>query len=127
MDINKIASEIDDLDTFPPSDVVINYVDKVLSCEINSDRDLRLALYYLSELIEKLSENFDRVTHEQSKKIVNWANLNWFVNDLEHLDLVLTVLVNVDAECVRPLLKAKASCSDNSNSRELILEALSEI
>ena len=127
MNIEEIISEIEDLDTFPPSAIVINFVDKVLNCEVNSEGDNRLILQCLSELVEKLSENYDRVTANQSKEIVDWANLNWFANDLEYLDLILTVLVNVDSRFSKPFLEEKAFCTDNSSSRELIVEALSEI
>ena len=127
MNINELIAEIEDSETFPPSYVVKSFVDRLLNCEIHSKQDTNLYLECLSELIEKLAENHDRVSPEQSKKVVKWASCNWFVDDLEYLDLLLTVLVNIDPEYSKPFLEEKALSTANFSSKKLILETLSEI
>lgn len=127
MEIEKIAKEIELLDTFPKSGISWKYADKVLSCEPASFEECKLIFDCLIELLWKLTENYDCFSSKQEAKIISLAEQNWSYTDIEYMDVVLTVVLNCDANLAMKLIEDKVGKTNDSVYEDLVIEAITEL
>jgi len=127
MNFDEIKLKYENLQTIPPTEVTLSFIDEMLdNSEVPSGNRYEFA-NLIFELMSALTDNYARITDEQSVKIISWIEKNWCEDDISYTDLQVSIIANTEESLAKNFIESKISTAKNSQVREMLEEVKDEL
>ena len=125
MNLVDVQNKVQCLETFPESGIVFQVIDELLT--VDEFNEVNTYALLLDDLMSKLSENYDVVSHEQSTKILKWIDLCWKESDYEYTDLLISIVVSVEPEQAKKFISSRINSTKSNEIKSMLEEAYNEL
>ena len=127
MTFEEIKKLISTLETFPESSITMSVISSLLDVSDIKVVDKLEFAYMLDDLMVRLAENYQVINEEQSEKILEWIDTKWTEDDLEFIDLMISIAIKVSPDKAKPFFETKMFSAKKQSIKGLLLEAYDEI
>jgi hypothetical protein len=127
MNFAQLKAEVEKAPTVPLVDDTRVLISNLLSASELEDSDLFEFADLLFGLMSKLADVYAYVDDNQSALIVDWIRKHWRGNDLEYIDLLVTILTNLSPAISKPFFDEKIKSCCDKEVKEILLEGIREL